>query len=107
MSVVEAGAFSGESSFFPGTAGITPLALKLILETPTKNHRQGTDRKSIKANSFKTLVLKRNQTTVHFAEPWCYIAKAGSEGRLRSISLSGLTQRVDIFLVGIPVFSTC
>lgn len=41
MNVVESGAFSGESSFFLGTAGINPLAPRLLLEMPTKKHRQG------------------------------------------------------------------
>lgn len=70
MSVVESGAFSGEFSFFPGTAGITPLALRLLLEMSIKKHRQGI--------SQSQQFLKRNQTTVHFAETRCH-----TQGSLR------------------------
>lgn len=55
MGTAGSGAFSGESSFFPGTAGVergvTPLTPKLPLEMPAKKHWQGTDRISMKIQS--------------------------------------------------------
>ena len=96
--------------FLPRTVGrecgVTPLAPELPLEMPTKKHRQGTDRRSIKTQGQQFQNTSSEEKSKHSTPLLSHdaVPKASGEDQcsLFISSVTGLAQWTDVLLMEIP-----